>query len=287
MKGIAIVPNWAKDNTKAVVQQVTAFLEEQKISVFLVKNTEHKETGLTDLRVDKNILSQWKNKVDMVIVIGGDGTILNTARQVASINMPILGINVGHKGFLAEIEPGDPFSFLKKAVEGNYQISKRMMLSADVYRGDEKVAACLALNDIVVSKGPFSRIIRLDAFVSSDFLESYPGDGLIISSPTGSTGYSLSAGGPIVNPELNLLIITPICPHKLYSRSVIVSEREKIKLKVQSYHTDIVLTVDGQIGFSLQGGDVIFVEKASCLTQLITFPDNTFYKLLHRKLKDT
>ncbi|MGI6097818.1 MAG: NAD(+)/NADH kinase [Dethiobacteria bacterium] len=284
MKRIGLVPNWAKENTKSVVEQVSSFFGERGVKLLIAEEKEENGVGL---KVKEKELREWKDKVDIVLVIGGDGTILGVARLLAGLDIPILGINVGHKGFLAEIEAQELFPFLHKILDDEYEINNRMMLKASVFRDGQKVADRLAFNDVVVSRGPFSRIIKLDTFVNNDFLESYPGDGLIVSSPTGSTGYSLSAGGPIVNPQLNLLLITPICPHKLYSRSVIVSDKEKIRLIVRSRQAEVFLTVDGQIGFSLKGDDEVIVRKAEDEVQLVSFADNSFYKLLQRKLKVT
>ena len=274
MKRIGLVPNWAKENTKSVVEQVSSFFGERGVKLLIAEEKEENGVGL---KVKEKELREWKDKVDIVLVIGGDGTILGVARLLAGLDIPILGINVGHKGFLAEIEAQELFPFLHKILDDEYEINNRMMLKASVFRDGQKVADRLAFNDVVVSRGPFSRIIKLDTFVNNDFLESYPGDGLIVSSPTGSTGYSLSAGGPIVNPQLNLLLITPICPHKLYSRSVIVSDKEKIRLIVRSRQAEVFLTVDGQIGFSLKGDDEVIVRKAEDEVQLVSYADNTFY----------
>jgi NAD+ kinase len=170
-------------------------------------------------------------------------------------------------------------------VAGQYGFRQRMMLKAVVRRDQEVLERYLALNDIIVSRGPFSRIIKLDAYINNEFLESYSGDGLIVSSPTGSTGYSLSAGGPIVNPSLELLVITPICPHSFYNRSVIVTGSEIIELRVGSGQTQVVLTADGQVGFALEKGDSVIVCRAEQKVRLVHFADNSFYRLLHQKLK--
>lgn len=281
MKGVGIIPNWQKKNADAVVQEVKTFFEKLGIAVFLAE-----KTGSNELCQYRVTPGEWQEKVDLVVVVGGDGTILNVARWLAGTELPILGINVGQKGFLAELEIHDITSFLEKVVRKEYFISYRMMIEAEILRKGKRISRHLALNDIVVSKGPFSRIIKLDTYINNDFLESYPGDGLIVSTPTGSTGYSLSAGGPIVNPSLNVLIITPICPHRLYNRSVIVGGEETIVLTVKSQQAEILLTVDGQVGVPLQGNDTLLISKACRTTKLINFSGNSFYKLLNKKLKD-
>jgi NAD+ kinase len=147
-------------------------------------------------------------------------------------------------------------------------------------------SSAISLNDAIISRGPFSRIIKLDTFINNDFLESYPGDGLIVSTPTGSTGYSLSAGGPVVNPTLSILLVTPICPHLLYTRSIIVNGDDAITAIVATDSADIYLTADGQEGFPLRYQDKVIVKKADCATRVITFQKYNFYKLLHDKLLD-
>ncbi|HHX87304.1 MAG TPA: NAD(+)/NADH kinase, partial [Firmicutes bacterium] len=175
--------------------------------------------------------------------------------------------------------------YLRNIVDGQYSFEQRMMLEAYVKREDKVLARYRALNDIVVSRGPFSRIIRLDTYIDGNFLESYLGDGVIVASPTGSTGYSLSAGGPIVNPELELLVVTPICPHSLSNRAVIATSKEKVSMKVNSRQSPVVMTVDGQEGFSLEDSDQVVVFKGSENVRLVTFAGHSFYKILHQKLK--
>lgn len=279
IKGIGVIPNWQKKNAPVVIEKIRSFLEKAGVKVVVMGDRQEKLDGLAS-RFDSRA-----NEIDMIIVIGGDGTILSVARELVHWELPILGINVGHKGFLAEIEVQHLSQYLKCILENDYSITRRLMLHARVYRQRRRVAEFLALNDAVVSKGPFSRIIRLDTFINEEFLESYSGDGLIISTPTGSTGYSLSAGGPIVYPTLDVLLITPICPHSLYNRTVIVNAGETVRLNVSTQHTDIVLTLDGQKGFSLQDKDLVIVGRASFQVKLVTFKDRSFYKLLHQKLK--
>ncbi len=224
--------------------------------------------------------------VDVVIVVGGDGTFLRVSRELAHMDLPMLGVNMGHKGFLAEIEVPELEHYLELLIQGDYLLGERMMLQADVFRDGQPYKSFISLNDVIISRGPFSRIIRLNTYVNDDFLECYPGDGMIIASPTGSTGYSLSAGGPILNPMLKALVITPICPHLLYQRSVVVHMEDLVTVNVATKQGEVFLTFDGQEGFALQYQDVIKVQKASCVTRVVNFRGNNFYKLLHDKLMD-
>lgn len=280
-KGIGIIPNWEKTNTNEVVEEITTFFSRYNVPVYV----EPSKDPLLNLPSPIKELQEWSYKVDLVIVVGGDGSFLRAARELAGLEIPILGINLGHKGFLAETEIDMlPYS-LEKLVQGKYYLSERMMLFTEVFRNEEFIASYITLNDVIISRGPFSRIINLDTYINEDFLETYPGDGVIIASPTGSTGYSLSAGGPVINPSLKVLVVTPICPHLLYQRSVVVDKDDTISILVASETTeDIFLTLDGQEGFQLHYKDRIKVRRADASTRVINFPEYNFYKLLHNKL---
>lgn len=282
LKGIGIVPNWQKTKTQEVIHCIKSFFAKHNIPTFILPE----KLPLLKLPSPIEEFKSWPEKVELVIVVGGDGTFLRVAREIAFTNLPLLGINLGHKGFLSEIEIGNLDIFLNKILEGNYSFGERIMLQTKVFRGEDAVFSSISLNDAIISRGPFSRIIKLDTFINNDFLESYPGDGVIISTPTGSTGYSLSAGGPVVNPALNIILVTPICPHLLYKRSVIVNSDDIITIIVATSSADIYLTMDGQEGFPLHYKDKIIVKKASCVTRVITFQKSNFYKLLHDKLLD-
>ncbi len=282
MKEIGVIPNWHKNNTTLVVDKIKNFFMQRRVPLQIVTSEQadfYSSISLADQ------LSDLYDRLEMIIVVGGDGTILRVARDLACWNVPVLGINLGHKGFLAEIEVEQMERFLQYIATRQYDFQERMMLEARLYRGEEELGNYLALNDIVVARGPFSRNIKVDSFINNDFMESYSGDGIIIATPTGSTAYSLSAGGPIVNPTMELFIITPICPHSLYNRSVIVDGLDTINLKVDSRQVQVVLTVDGQVRFALEDDDRIFISRADQKVMLVCFHENSFYRLLHQKLK--
>ncbi len=282
MKDIGIIPNWHKRNAPLVVDKIAGFLKPRRVNLRIADKNQadfYSEESL------ESQLSSWEKKLNLIIVVGGDGTILRVARDLACWNVPILGINLGHKGFLAEIEVEQMERFLQYVVTEQYDYQERMMLEAELMRGEEKLGYYLALNDIVVSRGPFSRIIKVEARINEDFMESYSGDGIIIATPTGSTGYSLSAGGPIANPTMELFVVTPICPHSLYNRSVIVNGNDTIKLRVDSRQVQVVLTVDGQVRFALEDEDQVIVRRSQQKVKLVCFHDYSFYRMLHQKLK--
>lgn len=279
-KGIGVIPNWQKENIQGIIAEIKAFFQGYGIATYVAPEKE----PLLNLSSPVKEIQEWPGKVDLVIVLGGDGTFLRVSRELAYTGLPILGINLGHKGFLAEVEVEQLAVSLQKLIDRNYQLKNRMMLYTEVLREGKRFAASISLNDVIISRGPFSRIINLDTYINDDFLESYPGDGIIIASPTGSTGYSLSAGGPVVHPDLDVLLITPICPHLLYQRSVVANPGDVVTVVVTTKNADIFLTLDGQEGFALNYHDCIKVKRAECVTKVVIFPESNFYKLLHDKL---
>lgn len=282
MKDIGVIPNWHKHKADLVVDKITHFFEQRQVSLRVADDKKadfYSEVSLAEQ------LNDWREQLELIIVVGGDGTILRVARDMACWDVPILGINLGQKGFLAEIEVEQMERFLQYIANGQYDYQERMMIEASLKRKDQELGKYLALNDIVVSRGPFSRIIKLETYVNEDFMESYSGDGVIVATPTGSTGYSLSAGGPIVNPTMNLFIVTPICPHSLYNRSVIVNGSDIIKMRVDSRQVQVVLTVDGQVRFALEDEDQIIITSSGQSVKLVCFDDYSFYRMLHQKLK--
>lgn len=225
------------------------------------------------------------NCSDMVVCLGGDGTFLKAARLLYGKNLPMLGINLGNLGFLTEIDRDDVENAVEHIFSGNYAVEERMMLDAAIYRKGKPVINDVALNDIVISRGAISRILHVKAYINDVFVDSFPGDGLIISSPTGSTAYSLSAGGPIVEPDAPLMIITPICPHILYSRSIITNAGSSVKVVVQEdFQHDAMVTVDGQEGYEISGGDWVEVTKSSYSIKLARINSRNFFNILRAKI---
>lgn len=228
--------------------------------------------------------------VDMVISVGGDGTVLATARQVKEI--PILGINLGHLGFLTNIEfdclhETDSFARLRQAflqiVQGQYELDKRCRIEPVIKRNNEEVACYTALNDVVV-KGAIAKLIRLQVVVGGEAVGNFPADGIIVSTATGSTGYSLSCGGPIIPPDTAVNIITPISSHLLTARPLVAGNHKEIKIVAVAYHKKVLVSVDGQVDRELATGDEVIVRKAKFTTNLVRIQAEAFYPLLARKL---
>ncbi|MDW7740166.1 MAG: NAD(+)/NADH kinase [Bacillota bacterium] len=282
MKKIGLIPNWHKKNCSLVVDKVRHFFKQRKIKLQITDSEQadfYSEKSLADQ------LQSWHDRVELIIVVGGDGTILRVARDLACWEVPVLGINLGHTGFLAEIEVEQMERFLQYIATDQYSYQERMMIEAWLVREEEELGRYLALNDIVISRGPFSRIINVETYINKDYLERYSGDGVIVSTPTGSTGYSLSAGGPIVNPTMELFVITPICPHSLYNRSVIINGTDQMNLRIDSRQVQVVLTVDGQVRFALEDNDQVYIHSAGQKVKMVCFDDYSFYRMLHQKLK--
>ncbi|MCF8563607.1 NAD(+)/NADH kinase [Alicyclobacillus tolerans] len=223
-------------------------------------------------------------EVELAFVLGGDGTLLGVARSPAFHGIPLLGINVGHLGFLSEAEPTNIEETVRRVLNREYDLEPRLMLEASVLRNNDPVAKIIGLNDAGIAKGSFARMVTVHAYVDGVFVDSYSGDGVIVSTPTGSTAYSLSCGGPIVIPRLQVMLITPICPHTLFSRPCVIDDKQEVRLEVQATHDDLGLTVDGQVGVKLQSGDIVVVRKSDVQTTLVKWRDREFFSVLRQKL---
>lgn len=280
MKQVGLVVNMRKARGGRFLDILVEWFEQRGIKVVLPQTTELMYIppfGCPEIN--------FHEEVDMILTLGGDGTLLGAARQVADKGIPILGVNLGQLGFLTDLEMPDLFPCLEKLVEGDYEIEPRMMLDAQVLREGSPVKNIIAFNDVVIAKGPISRIIRLETYVDRDYLASYRADGIIIASPTGSTAYSLSAGGPIVNPVLELMIVTPICPHTLHARPFILSDNQEIRVIMRTGTSEVMLTIDGQVGFPLQKNDNIVVRKADVYTKLVKVKKRSFSEVLRMKFR--
>jgi len=229
--------------------------------------------------------SKVPSLVEMVIVLGGDGTLLSVARLVEGKDVPILGVNLGGLGFLTEVTVEELFSTLEKIFKNEFVTDDRLMLKATVHRQGERVAQSLVLNDVVISKGTLARMIKLEIFINHQFVTALRGDGLILASPTGSTAYSLSAGGPIINPSVEAMVLTPISPHTLTNRPIVIPNNVHIEVVSKTREEGTTVTFDGQVGFSLRAEDVVEIWTAESKIKLIRSPQRNYYEVLRRKLK--
>lgn len=275
---VGILANIHKHESESLVRKLIKWILDQGHKPLLWRDLAFLDSygGLT-LAEDR-----FRQESDVVVAIGGDGTILAAARAVGLQGVPILGVNLGTLGFLAEIVPDNLFMAMEKVLAGSYDIEKRMLVKARIgKRGKWEYA----LNDLVIDKGGFSRVIELHVCISGHFVGSYTADGLIISTPTGSTAYSLSAGGPIVNPKMKALIATPICPHSLAVRPLIIDTDELLTVQVHFDHKTATLTIDGQVGRRLRSGDVVTAIMADRNVKLVRVDSKSFYEILRTKLK--
>jgi NAD+ kinase len=228
--------------------------------------------------------SDLPGQVDLLIVLGGDGTLLSMARAVGDLGVPILGVNLGGLGFLTATTLDEMLPALDTLLAGGMETEERMMLAAVLRRGGQAIGEYLALNDVVITKSAMSRIIRLEVAVDGDFATGYRADGLILSTPTGSTAYCLSAGGPIVFPTMDAVVLTPICSHTLTNRPIVLPATQRISITLLT-DQDVMLTLDGQVGFALKANDTVEVRRAAARTRLLRVPQKHFFSVLRTKLK--
>ena len=222
---------------------------------------------------------------DMLVVLGGDGTMLAAARLVEDRPIPILGVNAGGLGFLTAVTRDELFSALEQVFANAFAEEKRLMLRSRIIRMGQQVAAAAMLNDMALSKGALSHMVQLEVSIDGQFVTGLRGDGLIISTPTGSTAYSMAAGGPILNPAVHALILTPICPHTLTNRPIVIPQEAHVAVTLVSNDEGAMVTFDGQAGIALQPRDLIEVRASENKTRLIRFADRTYYDMLRKKLK--
>ena len=279
---LGIIPNINKDKDLNVTRSILLWFANKDVELLLESDIagrlEYKNSGCSREKI--------YSSSDVVIVLGGDGTILNIARQSARYDVPLFGINLGHLGFLAEAEINDMYLSLDKIMEGDYHIERRMMLEALVEGDENNGKEFVALNDFSVTKGMTSRMITISTYINDSFFELYSADGVVVSSPTGSTAYSLSAGGPIVSPELKVLIITPICPHTIHNRSIVVSEKDEVKIVIGDENSEVMLSVDGQDSYKLSSGKVVRIRSSSFVTNLVKLKQRSFFDVLRRKISE-
>ena len=222
---------------------------------------------------------------DMLVVLGGDGTMLAAARLVEGRPIPILGVNAGGLGFLTAVTREAACTALERVFSKSFSEEERLMLRVRVMRRGEEVIAAAALNDVVISKGALSHMVQLEISINGQFVTRLRGDGLIVSTPTGSTAYSMAAGGPILNPSVHALILTPICPHTLTNRPIVIPQDVLLEVVLVSRDQGAAATFDGQVGIALQPGDTVEIRASNNKTRLIRFPDRSYYDMLSNKLK--
>lgn len=273
MRTVAIITNKNKDTDGSITAKTSNLLS-GNFNIIYDDGTSPENTA------------KVMKAADTAIIIGGDGTLLSAANHAAAEGVPILGINMGNMGFLADVELSELECALESFASGKYTIDERFMIEAVHTSPDGQSEPLTALNDIVISRASYGRMVAIEVIVDGHFVAAYDGDGVVIATPTGSTAYSLSAGGPVVDASLEVFIITPICPHTMSSKPLIVSGKSKIALRFKSTFGDkSTLTADGFAAEAMSHGDEILIRAADKKTKLIKVSERCFYQLLHKKLQ--
>jgi NAD+ kinase len=281
IKRVGIVSKPKKTEVREIVPAVLEWLRERSIDAFI-----DKETGaIMEMRERCLTRNEMPSKVDLLIVLGGDGTLLATARALNRKVVPILAVNLGGLGFLTEITREELIPTLETVVAGTHQTDRRVQIEGELIRADEILTPFLALNDVVLNKGAIARILDFEVRVNGEKVSTYKSDGLIVSTPTGSTAYSLAAGGPIVTPSVEAFLITPICAHTLTHRPLVLPNTVKIEVTVKSLREAAYLTVDGQVGIAANSEDVVRMRKADSYVELVRPPSTPYFQILQKKLK--
>ena len=276
---IAIFPNVDKENASVVLSRIIEFDSKKEVKLLLPMNEAlffgYEEYGVVDIE---------HCAIDLGISIGGDGTLLGVCRRLHTRNIPVCGINIGTVGFLADIELTEIENKLDKILHGDYHIEERMMIAGYVKTEQKERFLGNAINDVVVTKGGVARMLQLGLSVNGVRVTDYKADGIIVSTATGSTAYSLSAGGPIINPRVCALLLTPICPHTFNIRPMVISAEDVVGIHIAAVHQDIIVTLDGQESFRLLPGDEVIVRKAAIPAKIVKFKDKEYYQTIRSKL---
>jgi NAD+ kinase len=279
MRNFLIITNKYRDDDLSVTKRVYQHLKKNQAVC----------RALTDLGSEYEEIPDLDPETECIIVIGGDGTMLQAARAVAGKNIPLIGVNKGTLGFLTEIELPNLEQMLDRLLVDDYMVEERMMLLGELHHRGKMVYESLALNDLVISRSGYSRIIECKIWVNGKIMDNYHGDGLIISTPTGSTGYSLSAGGPVVCPKASIMLVTPICPHAMGVRSTVLVPSDDIWVEIgrlrKTQEEEAIATFDGQMGIRLKPGDRLHIGSAAEKTHLLRMKERNFYDVLRNKMK--
>jgi len=286
IKRIGVVVKPHQPDALETLCRLTTWLNERGIKLVGLpeierESIEHQTGCAVEVVADTEIAKQ----VDLILVLGGDGTMIATARMVSDTEVPVMGVNYGGLGYLAEFPLEDLFPALAGVLEGKYRIQHRLMLSVELWRGEELVTRNRVLNDVVVNKSALARIIEIEAYLNQQFVNLFRADGLIVATPTGSTAYNLSAAGPIIYPSMNAIVITPICPFTLSNRPIVVPDDSVIEVRLMTENEEVALTLDGQVGFDLQAADRVVIRKSNTAFNLVQPPNRNYFDVLRNKLK--
>ncbi len=276
MKNIAVIPNINKDKWYETTQELCSCFD-SNVNIYMEKKFE-------EYKFSARFVENPFECVECVIVLGGDGTILRVAEKCAELSVPILGINLGRIGFMTEIETDSIEKAMDALIKGAFTVEERMMLKVEI-ENNGRVSTYHALNDAVVSKTDDTKLVRMHLYYGNELIHKYIADGLIISTPTGSTGYNLSSGGPVVNPLMDLVLATPICAHMITTRPIVMPTNEKLEIVFDDNNRNsAIVTVDGNVCAGISNGDKVTITKSNYTTKIIKIGNQSFYNVFIRKL---
>ncbi len=281
--GVVVKPN--HEQAWQTACELSAWLEKRGIDLIGKPHEEMEKFGAKNCQVEAVETKRFQTEADLIVVLGGDGTMISTARLTGDREIVVLGINYGSLGYLTEFRIEEMFDALEKILEGDYEIEGRVMLDVEHSRDGETLETGRVLNDVVINKSALARIIEIEVNLNGQFVNEFRADGLIVATPTGSTAYSLSAGGPILYPSMNALVLTPICPFKLTNRPIVVPDNYLIEINLKNENQGVVLTLDGQIGYQMKTGDTISIRKSKINFNLIKPPNRNYFEVLRNKLQ--
>ena len=281
--GVVVKPNHKE--ARATAWELSDWLEKRGINLIVAGDEEDRKSKTDNSEFETVSVEQFQTKADLIVVLGGDGTMISSARLTGTQEIPVLGINYGSLGYLTEFRIEEMFPALETILAGKYEIDRRVMLDVEHWRENKKVSGGRVLNDVVINKAALARIIELEVELNDLYVNSFRSDGLIVSTPTGSTAYNLSAGGPIIYPSMNAVVMTPICPFTLTNRPIVVPDTAEINLQLKNENEGVVLTLDGQIGFSMRAADRVLIRKSSTTFNLVQPPNRNYFDVLRNKLK--
>ncbi|MBF0515866.1 MAG: NAD(+)/NADH kinase [Nitrospirae bacterium] len=284
MKKIGIVTRPGKGEAIEILAGLIPWLNDHDCEVYVDADTA-KKLGGENAAFRECLRQDMPDHVGLIIALGGDGTMLAASRVAARRGIPLFGINLGGLGFITEVNKSEIYEVIEKVVSGQCDIEQRIMLDASVIRAGKKAASYTVLNDIVVNKGALARIFDIEVSIDGRYVTTYKADGLIFATPTGSTAYSMSAGGPILYPTMHSIVLTPICSHTLTNRPIVVPDDAAVEAVVKTGTEDICLTLDGQMGFHLKQNDIIEVGKSQFKTSLVIPYERDYFQILREKLK--
>ena len=286
IKRIGIVLKPHQPDALKTICNLVAWLAERDITLVGGPEIEREqiehETGCAVHQVESEKLAA---EVDLMLVLGGDGTMIATARMIGDQEVPVLGVNYGGLGYLAEFRIEELYSALESILSGNYRLDRRVMLAVELRRGTEPPKTSRVLNDVVINKSALARIIEIETYFDRHYVSSFRADGLIVSTPTGSTAYNLSAGGPVIFPSMNAVVITPICPFTLSNRPIVVPDNAEIELLLKTDNEEVALTLDGQVGFAMKVADRVVIRKSRTTFNIIQPSNRNYFDVLRDKLR--